>query len=356
MKNKLIALCLAACCLLAASSCGSAAGTPDATATAIPAAAVSVCPTASASPEPTAKEPVLTEIDPYVIKADVKAYLSEQEQETFRTVLDAVFAQQSSVKLPGDYDSNLRVLGALLNSPYYFFVSRQSFTDDHTTIELWYEYSLSEQTQMREFMESEYLRIINSVCSADMNDTEKTMAIYRYFSENISYDYEWVDGLNMSDEKYAYPEIEIYRALKTGSGVCHTYTYLCEFALQQLGVECLRIACQMSDDPEVGHMWLIVRLDGKYYHCDPTWESTSGYPGGLEYFGMTDAERIAGGISLSYLTIDGAYGEISCDSETFAPLRGVYGFEFGSGHTLLLHTFSDSEPVVFSTLAPVSAG
>ena len=52
-----------------------------------------------------------------------------------------------------------------------------------------------------------------------------------------------------------------YEALKTNKGVCHTYTYLCEFTLQQLRIECLRFSGDMTDKKDEGHMWLVVRID-----------------------------------------------------------------------------------------------
>ena len=77
----------------------------------------------------------------------------------------------------------------------------------------------------------------------------------------------------MSDDKYLFPDIEVYDALKSNKGVCHSYTYLCQFALEQLGIECIRVDGLMKEDPDIGHMWLLVKLDGKFYHCDPTWDS-----------------------------------------------------------------------------------
>ena len=35
------------------------------------------------------------------------------------------------------------------------------------------------------------------------------------------------------------------------------------------------------------HMWNIVKMDGKYYYCDPTWDANES----LKYFGITAADR-----------------------------------------------------------------
>lgn len=68
----------------------------------------------------------------------------------------------------------------------------------------------------------------------------------------------------------------------------------------------------------------MVRIDGQYYHCDPTWDS--GTTAGLHYFGMTDEERLLSGVENFSMCYDMAYGEIVCDSDTFADFRGVTAF------------------------------
>ena len=84
-------------------------------------------------------------------------------------------------------------------------------------------------------------------------------------------------------------------------------------------------------------MWLVIRLEGKYYHIDPTWDD-NGNAEGLNYFGMTDAERTASGVEGYDVSYDGAYGEIACDDDAFAAFRGVIGFSFvaGEAHRILL--------------------
>lgn len=297
--------------------------------------------------EPTAAR---SEIDPYVIKADVKSYLSEQEIALFQTVIDAIFAQKDTVTLTDDYDSNLRILSAVQYSPYYFFVKDTAFTEGHRTIALTYAYDAAEQENMRSFMDSEMLSILNRIiCYPDMNELEKTLAVYQYFSEHITYDYTWLENYHLSEEKFMYPDIEIYQALSTGKGVCHSYAYLCEFALQQLGVECLRISGTMTDDPEEGHMWIVVKINGDFYHCDPTWESTSDNPGGLRYFGMTDTEREETGVTIHSTDIDGAYGEVVCSNPCFSSLRDVSDFSLEPDHTLSVKWSSQQDLSVYDT-------
>ena len=303
--------------------------------------------TASPSPSPKA---ILETINPYVIKADVEAFLSPTEVSYFKKALDAIFARKSKIRLTDDYDSNLRIGIALHNSPYYFLVKEDNYTSDHKTMKFTYTYSSKKQEEMRKYIDNEYLTILNKIITPGMNDLEKVLAVYRYFASRISYNYEWLDGLNMSDDKFLYPEIEIYEALKTNRGVCHSYSYLCEFALQQLNIKCLRVTGEMKDKPEDGHMWLLVQIDGNWYHCDPTWDSTDANTVGLQYFGMTDEDRAASGVNFTYTSIDTAFGNVSCTSTLFKDFRDVTNFSFGENHTLILESRNAEEPLIYNTL------
>ena len=303
---------------------------------------------AFATTKPEKKEPVLTSINHYVIKADMKSYMTKTDIALFRKLVDGVLARKKEVTLSKDYDANLSAMGALKMTPYYFLVKKDEFSKDHTKIKFTYAYSAEKHAKKIAFLDNEYLTLINENVTSDMNELEKVLAIYKYFANRISYDYEWLDGLNMSEDKFLYPDIEIYQALKTNKGVCHTYTYLCEFALQQLGIECLRITGTMTGTEDDGHMWLLVRIDGKYYHCDPTWDRGENEIG-LKYFGMTDKERVASGVDIDNTSIDGSYGEVSCSSKRFKTFRDVNNFEFNEDHSLTLYKEGKSEPVMFST-------
>ena len=73
-------------------------------------------------------------IDHYVVKADVRAYMTDEDMEYYRKAIDAVLAREDEVRLSDDYDANLRVLGALSNNPLYFLVKREDFNSKHTKL------------------------------------------------------------------------------------------------------------------------------------------------------------------------------------------------------------------------------
>lgn len=289
------------------------------------------------------QKPLFTEIDHYVINPVVNSFLSEEGKAVYPALIDGILNRQEEIRLTDDYDTNLTLILAVRYTPYYFLVEDDTFTRDHKSVRFTYAYNAEEQREKAAYIDQEYLNILNSCITPEMNDVERTLAVYGYFGSRISYDYAWLDELDMAEDKYLFPDIEVYDALKTNRGVCHSYTYLCEFALDQLGIECIRVDGLMRDDPDTGHMWLIVKLDGKYYHCDPTWDSHGDGTCGLEYFGMTDEEREASGIDMNTVMVDSAYGDVTADSIRFDDLHDVTAFTMKKGHQMEVQRYGETQ-------------
>ena len=279
-----------------------------------------------------AKEPVITEIDRCVLTPADKYYLTDVKMEAYKKAMDAIFAHESEVQLTDSYDDNLCILGYLQESPYTFILSSYELTSDHMGMRFEYAYSAEECEQMVNYIDQEYLNLINETITEDMTDLEKVLAIYKYFAQRISYDYDWVEALNASDDKYLFPDIVIYQALQTNKGVCHTYTYLCQFAFQQLGIECERASADMQDS-DSSHMWPLIWIDGAAFHIDPTWDDEG--PGvSLRYFGMTDEENIDRGIVDNWpCSIDSAL-EIECTDTRFASWRDIVDYHLIGNHQM----------------------
>lgn len=283
--------------------------------------------------EQQAKEPYLTEINHYVVSPADEQYMTDEKMEFYTIAMDAMFAHEDYVKLTDSYDDNLNILGYMQDNPYTVILSDFDITSDHMGMEFEYAYSAEECAEMVRFMDEEFLNIINGNIRADMNDLEKVLAIYKYFGERISYDYDWLEKYELSEDKFMYPDVTVYQALKTDKGVCHTYTYLCRFALQQLGIKCEKACADMTNGE--CHMWPIIWLDGKAFHIDPTWDSDgAGTATGLRYFGMTDEENIDRGMVDNWsCTIDMAL-DIECSDSRFSSWRDIAGYELIGDHMI----------------------
>lgn len=97
------------------------------------------------------------------------------------------------------------------------------------------------------------------------SDYEKVCAIYDYICENITYD--WT-GYILGDEMI----YTAYAALIRKSAVCQGYASLFYRLALELGVDTRVIS---GSSRKQSHGWNIVRLDGKYYNLDCTWDAVN---------------------------------------------------------------------------------
>lgn len=86
------------------------------------------------------------------------------------------------------------------------------------------------------------------------SDLEKALYLHDYISTNCSYD-------NTLRKKSA------YNALVEGCAVCEGYALAYGYLLDQVGIE-----SEMVKSKSVNHAWNMVKLYGKYYHVDVTWD------------------------------------------------------------------------------------
>lgn len=90
-------------------------------------------------------------------------------------------------------------------------------------------------------------------------------------------------------------------ALVDHRAVCSGFAKATQFLLQRCGIMAVLLsgearAADGRDESWGAHAWLAVRIDGRFYHMDPTWTSMGRDDDGLtpevrfDYFGLTDRE------------------------------------------------------------------
>ena len=162
--------------------------------------------------------------------------------------------------------------------------------------------------------------ILNEVFEDDYSDFEKCLALYIYFSDHYTYD--WDTYAKMSDEYVDYTSC--YRFFQTGVGICHEISSAYSYLLLQAGVQATSMSGNRAYD-QAGHQWSYVRINGREYHIDPTYVLGTG--GALRYFLMTDEKRSeedfydpATFYAVSHYSQDHPHPAYVADDETFAPL------------------------------------
>ncbi|MCR4796755.1 MAG: hypothetical protein K5898_16570 [Ruminococcus sp.] len=111
-------------------------------------------------------------------------------------------------------------------------------------------------------------QVLSTLTLEQKSDYEKIRAIYKYVTEKVSY-----SPSNEMKNQYIY---SAYNAVIYGHAVCQGIAQLMYKMLNDSGIPC-RIIAGISHDisgenPDGNHVWLIAKLEGKYYLLDPTWD------------------------------------------------------------------------------------
>ncbi len=173
--------------------------------------------------------------------------------------------------------------------PEFFDVSgyqSQIYTDQSdavTHITLTGKYTMEEQEreQLREEMKPVLQKVLRSAQTLG-NDYEKARYVYEYVISQTDYD---------QDASYNQTMCSVFLY---GKSVCQGYARAAQYLLQQLGIPCVIAAGEVHDG--VRHAWDIVRVDGAWYHMDPTWGDPS-------YDSDEDAAVMGEYINYDYLLI-----------------------------------------------------
>lgn len=89
--------------------------------------------------------------------------------------------------------------------------------------------------------------------------------------DTIKYLYEWVIQ-NTEYDKSVKDNQTICSVFLGGRSVCNGYAKSLQYLLQKLGIQCVLVTGYANNER---HAWNIVRINGKYYHIDPTWGDAS---------------------------------------------------------------------------------
>lgn len=131
-----------------------------------------------------------------------------------------------------------------------------------------FDYSIEYYTNAQQEAELD-AAVENLLVSLDLEGKtqyEKVRAIYDYICDNITYDYD-----NLKDKSYKL-KYTAYAALINKTAVCQGYASLFYRLALAEGIDA-RLIAGLGDGG--AHGWNIVRLAGKYYNLDSTWDAGS---------------------------------------------------------------------------------
>ena len=96
-----------------------------------------------------------------------------------------------------------------------------------------------------------------------MTDEEIVLAYHEYLTSTVSYAYD----AYLSNSLGSNHEYDMYGALVSHSAVCQGYSETMFYLLKKAG-----LSCAIASSSNINHAWNIVKLHGKWYHIDATWD------------------------------------------------------------------------------------
>ena len=284
------------------------------------------------------------EFKPIVCGPIFREYMGEDMYNAYVSYINAVRAGEDTFDVK-DLDTYDWMLGQFPQTLYPVVgeYTESNYASGYKNGKGNFQYHLSKEKFAEKNAEFEKLvtDILNENLRDDYSDFEKILALYIYFSENYSYDYDTYDKMS---EQYV-DGLSPYRFLMTGHGICSecgpAFTYL----LLQAGVQADNIGGNTEYSGE-GHSWVYVTVNGKHYHVDPTYAMQSGL--NLSYLMMTDEHREdEDGFKKSKNTIarnkkgDLRTSALDADDDFFAPLN--HGFLSSWDHDKKIIYYTDME-------------
>ena len=183
-------------------------------------------------------------------------------------VLDGIFAH-TGVPTQGDYlYCNTKSRTWNYEGTYYYTNTYVYYYQLNFTVE--YRETAWQNQQVNSAVDA----LLKQLNLNGYSDYAKAQAVHDYMVTNITYDHEGLAQKN--------PEIySTYAAIIKKNVVCHGYASLFYRLMLELGVDCRALSGDANDfvtGPNSGdddHSWNIVKLDGKWYYVDTTWDANT---------------------------------------------------------------------------------
>lgn len=103
----------------------------------------------------------------------------------------------------------------------------------------------------------------SKIDTSGMSDEEIVLAYHEYLTSTVSYAYEdYFNGTIAANHGY-----DMYGALVKHSCVCQGYAETMFYLLREAG-----LSCAIASSENINHAWNIVKIHGKWYHIDATWD------------------------------------------------------------------------------------
>lgn len=253
--------------------------------------------------------------NPHVYGEIFMEMYGEEDEENLYRLIDAVLAREETCAFELSNEAIIWDLSLIMDQICPLFSKLLSdYRVEAGVVYLEYNYDKAQQDEMIQAFKDSVEHIISSSVMETDNQTMAALAIYHFYSSVVSYDYAAVGDYNA--------DISTYRALVDYWGICQSFSDAYTYLLLQCGITAVVVS---SFNADAAHQWTLVKLNGNYYHMDPTYED--GYGGeGLVFFGMTDTVRELYDFPIEKFNVMNMWGcnDFQANDDTFAKLWNIY--------------------------------
>lgn len=199
------------------------------------------------------------------------AYRPSDREVVYELIRDALLSVSESIMLPVNTASDtpeevFAVWQDVLNdTPEILYNTGLIYRSDGL---LTFDYSLDIEIvkKHRRLLEERAEALLRELIRPGMTDFQKELVIHDYIVNYCTYD----PTPSKSPEANS-----AYGVLCLGKAVCEGYAKAIKLLLDRAGVECLLVTGQALNSftgTYQSHAWNIVKIEGKYYHLDATWD------------------------------------------------------------------------------------
>ncbi len=190
--------------------------------------------------------------------------LNSTEKELYRIIYDTLQSfEPSDAILYGSGDVQRVYDYVSLDSPELFYVTgikivkHTSSDAEYLTIEGDYSMTENEADRARQDISEEVSSFLSTIPS-NASDYDRVKLAYEYVASVTDY----VPGAPFNQS--------IYSVFIGRKSVCMGYAKAFQYLMYEQGIPCILVT-GVTGEYNASHAWDMVRVDGDYYHVDPTW-------------------------------------------------------------------------------------
>ncbi|MCD8119294.1 MAG: hypothetical protein LUE29_07440 [Lachnospiraceae bacterium] len=222
--------------------------------------------------------------------------LSESDRKVYQALYKGVLNLKREIRLDGvclPMESVHAVFRAVTNDNPFLYYFNQSLlevrqSEYETILEPQY-FCTREQIKIyNSRIEAIVNQMMSELCLAECSEPERLRRVHDYFCENFEYDTESLGTGNYNRQIAAHSIIGVFAK---GRAVCEGISKAVKLVLNTAGIKCI-VVDGLGGTEEGEHSWNIIKINGKPYHLDMTWDLANSKEGrtNYDYYNLTDAD------------------------------------------------------------------